>query len=253
MSFHPRIAPLLTRGRVIMAASWVTLAGGCGPGAATPMPEPPSLVNLADVGPPEVLVAEAAANLHTIEGRAGAVPPNATVRVTNLDGTDPAYATTADGHGHFVITVQAVFGNELRFEWALPDKHSTAPADALLESAAMQATSFTLVPSPRFDCVHLTPGYTLDFGASAGSSLSVIVQNACAGDVSLGAPRLRRALPEFSSAGAAQIISQGSSASLAVGYSRTTPAASEDTLLFDITSSGTVIRYPVTLSAATKP
>jgi hypothetical protein len=101
--------------------------------------------------------------------------------------------------------------------------------------------------------VRITPGYVLDFASSTTSTLAVGVENNCAGDVPLGTPALRRGLPDFTTSTAAQTILQGSSASLPVSYARTSPASAEDTLLFNLAVAGMVIRYPVTLSAATQP
>jgi hypothetical protein len=44
-----------------------------------------------------------------LDGEPGAAPGNAVVRVTNLDGTDQAYATTAFADGHFSITLPVKF------------------------------------------------------------------------------------------------------------------------------------------------
>lgn len=253
MSTAPQVVLACSRGRVALAVSLVFLGYGCGPGAATPMPEPPSMVDLAQVGPPDVLAAVMGVDVHALEGRAGAVPANATVRVTNLDRTEAAYATTANSSGGFNIVVTVAFGEELRFDWALPDQHSNVPVDALFQPVPMKPLGFVLTPSARFDCVHLTPGYVLDFGASSADTLAIGLKNDCAGDLTLGAPRLRRGLPDFASSATAQTVARGSSVMLPVSFTRASAAAVEDTLLFDVTVSGTVIRYPVTLSASTKP
>jgi hypothetical protein len=219
------------------------------------MPEPPSLVDLSHVGPPyaEVVSAQTGPQPRTIEGSAGAVPANAVVRVTNLDGTDPAYATTARDDGNFDLALLVAFGNELRFEWVLGQEHSTHPVDAFFAHAPGDNVKFQLEPSPRFDCLHLTPAYVLDFGAAASATLPVTVQNTCTGDVTLDAPVLRRGAQGFQTAFAAQTIAPSSSAMLSASYTRTSAGAAEDTLLFNATNAGTTIRYPVTLSATTQP
>ncbi len=255
-SFTPGLDALaLSRGGAALAASLVWLAGGCGPGAATPMPEPPSLVDLSHVGPPqmEVVTAQTGPQPRMIEGSAGAVPANAVVRVTNLDGTDAAYATTARDDGSFDLALLVAFGNELRFEWLRGQEHSTHPVDAFFAHVPGDNVKFQLEPSPRFDCLHLTPAYVLDFGAVATTPLPVAVQNTCASDVSLDAPVLRRGAQGFQTTAAAQTIAPSSSAMLSVAYARTSATAAEDTLLFNVTNAGATIRYPVTLSAAAQP
>ena len=76
--------------RALLVISLVWFAGGCGPGAATPMPEPPSIsptllgAPTSDVKP----VIAGTENYVDIEGRPGAAPANATISVTNLDKTE---------------------------------------------------------------------------------------------------------------------------------------------------------------------
>jgi hypothetical protein len=233
-------------------ASSLWFASGCGPGAATPMPEPPSLVDLARVGPPPVgTEAQSTANgeAHEIDGQPGSVPGNAVVRVTNLDGTDTAYSTTAFSDGHFKVDVPVVYGNELRFEWLRGGKRSK-PVDALFLKDLQTPADFQLQPSARFDCVSLKPGFVLDFALAQAITLSVQIDNQCSAEVSLDSQALRRMWPEFSTLTTLPLaVPAGTSASLDVAYSRMNAAGAEDTLLFKLTQGGTTIRYPVTLSA----
>jgi hypothetical protein len=174
------------------------------------------------------------------------VPNNATVRVTNLDGTDQAYSTTAFSDGHFSIALPAQFGDELRFEWRLGEQRS-APVDALY---LQDSSGFRLQRSARFDCVELTPGFVLDFGAAQTDTLSLEVANHCASALSIDSQSTRRGLTDFSATTAVPLsIAVGGSGTLVVTYNRTSTAAVEDTLFFQLTQAGTTIRYPVTLSA----
>jgi hypothetical protein len=245
---------MLTRERALLAtlASSLWLASGCGPGAATPMPEPPIAptipVDITLVGPPHpVVVPTIGSALQELDGEPGAAPGNAVVRVTNLDGTDQAYATTAFADGHFAITLPVKLGDELRFDWLLGADRSQ-PVDALyLEDPNGR---FRLQPSPRFDCVKLTPGFVLDFGTAQNATLSLQVQNSCPAELSIDSHALRRNLPDFSCSTATPLtFASGMSATLDVSLARTSNAAVEDTLFFNLTQGGTTIRYPVTLSA----
>ncbi|HEY3668789.1 MAG TPA: hypothetical protein VGL19_22480, partial [Polyangiaceae bacterium] len=233
-------------------ASSLWFASGCGPGAATPMPEPPSLVDLARVGPPTVgAEAQSIVNgeAHEIDGDPGAVPGNAVVRVTNLDGTDTAYSTTAFSDGHFKVDVPVVYGNELRFEWVLGSKRS-APVDALFLKDLQTPADFQLQPSARFDCVSLKPGFLLDFATAQTSTLSLQIDNQCSTKLSIDSQSLRRMSPDFSTATTLPLsVPAGTSASLDIAYSRINAAGAEDTLFFNLTQGGSTIRYPVTLSA----
>lgn len=249
-----RVAPALTRDRVLLAmlATSLWFAGGCGPGAATPMPEPPAFaptpLDITLVGPPHtVIVPTAEGTAQELDGEPGAAPGSAEVRVTNLDGTDEAYATTAFADGHFSITLPVKFGDELRFEWLLGAQRSN-PVDALY----LQDTngSFRLQASPRFDCVALKPGFVLDFGAAQNDTLSLQVQNQCPTELSIDSHSLRRNLPDFSCSTATPLtFAPGTSASLDISLARSSNTAVEDTLFFNLTQGGTTIRYPVTLSA----
>jgi hypothetical protein len=240
------------RASLLALASSLCFASGCGPGAATPMPEPPSLVDLARVGPPPVgTEAQSTANgeAHEIDGQPGSVPGNAIVRVTNLDGTDTAYSTTAFSDGHFKVEVPVVYGNELRFEWVLGSKRSV-PVDALFLKDLQTPADFQLQLSARFDCVSLKPGYALDFATAQTSTLSLQIDNQCSAELSIDSQTLRRRQPDFSTPTTLPLsVPAGTSASLDVAYSRINAAGAEDTLFFNLTQGSTTIRYPVTLSA----
>jgi len=217
------------------------------------MPEPPTIaptvpVDVTLVGPPHViLVPTTESGLQELDGEPGAAPNNAVVRVTNLDGTDQAYATTAFDDGHFSITLPVKLGDELRFEWLLGAERSV-PLDALY--LADTNGSFRLQPSPRFDCVKLTPGFVLDFGTAQNATLSLQARNDCPAELSIDSHSLRRNLPEFSCSTATPLtFAPGTSATLDVSLARTGNAALEDTLFFNLTQAGTTFRYPVTLSA----
>lgn len=247
------LSPACTRlaAPLLALASSLCIVSGCGPGAATPMPEPPSWVDLSRVGPPLGASTESTSGgeAHEIDGQPGAVPGNAVVRVTNLDGTDTAYSTTAFSDGHFKVDVPVVYGNELRFEWLLGSTRS-APVDALFLKDLHTPADFQLQLSARFDCVSLKPGFLLDFATAQTSTLSVQVENQCAPELSIDSQSLRRMLPDFSPATTLPLtIPTGTSANLDVTFTRMNAAGAEDTLFFNLTQGSTTIRYPVTLWA----
>ncbi len=241
--------PTLTRKRALLATSLIWFAGGCGPGAATPMPEPPSLIDPTLLGPPSPVTPQVVTvGIYDIEGGPGAAPANATVRVTNLDTSGPTYSTTTSADGHFVVSVAVDYGNELRFEWQIGDKRST-PTDVLFLQEGM--SGFHLQPSPRFECVKLTPGFVLDFATTSADTLTLQIENQCASELTLGTTTLRRGLPDFvlptATPGA---YPPGNVASITVSHVAAGTGPVEDTLFVPLSQGGSTIRYPVTLSAA---
>ncbi len=242
--------PTLTRKRVLLATSLIWFAGGCGPGAATPMPEPPSLVPtlLGDAPPsPTVPVAQATDGYFDIYGAPHAAPGNATVRVTNLDTPDSPVSTTASAAGDFKVSVAVAYGNELRFEWQLDGKRSI-PTDVLFLQDG--TSGFSLQPSARFDCIKLTPGFVLDFATTSADTLTLQIENQCASDLDIGTTTLRRGLPDFVlPTGTPGTIPPSNTAKIAVSYVASSTGLVEDTLFVPLSQGGTTIRYPVTLSA----
>ena len=81
----------------------VLCALGCsGPRDATPLPEPPAL-SPDRIGIPKVMMV--ASTGIPLEGLAGAAPPNALVRVTNLDSSAAPVSVNAAANGAFTLTV----------------------------------------------------------------------------------------------------------------------------------------------------
>jgi hypothetical protein len=239
--------PVLTHKRLLLATSLIWFAGGCGPGAATPMPEPPSIspTLLGSTSPdPRVPETTATNGAFDIYGGKHAAPANATVSVTNLDTAGGPTLTTADANGSFKVTLPVAYGNELRFAWSQGEKHSI-PTDVLF---VQNGTDFTLTPSPRFDCVTLKPGFVLDFGAAKSAALEI--ENTCSTDLSVGAVSLRQNLPDFIlPTSTPQSYASGEAASISVAYVATGSMPVEDTLFVQLSNAGTSIRYPITLFA----
>jgi hypothetical protein len=214
---------------------------GCsGPRDATPLPEPPAL-NPDRIGITVGLIP--ATTIIWITAAPSAAPANALVRVTNLDSTDPTVSTTALANGAFEIRVPGEAGDELRFQ-ALVGEQRSLPVDLIYAPA----TTTGFMSSPRHSCVSLSPGFELLFGSAGSQELSL--HSTCAGNVGIANPRQRRELPAFSLVTPLPLdVSPGATGTLGVAFSGANAAEVEDTLLFDVTSDGATLRYPITLAA----
>ena len=230
------------------ASAGLTLAA-CGPGVATPIPEPPTLV-LSRIGPPELEMPETATagEGHRLFGRRGSAPPGALIRVTNLERMDLPSVTTVKPDGSFEISVVVVDGEELRFDW-LRGTERGAPQDAHFIKDVVWSH---VEPSARFACLELSPGFELDF--AQGTTQALGVQSSCAASVSLSAPRARLGLADFQLPTQLPLsLLSNESVALRVGLNRTQTGALEDTLFFDVTLGSEMLRYPVTLVAPALP
>jgi hypothetical protein len=232
-----------TRFSILLPAGVWLLASACGPGAATPMPQPPTVFDLNRVGPPETLAT--ARGYEHLEGLPGTVPARATVRVTNLDRPVQTAAVDALANGAFNLEVVVSSGEELRFEWTDGTKRS-APADAFFVKPDPAQAEFELQPSARFDCLELSPPYALEFAEA--DSLALTLTNNCDDTLTLADPRARIGLPAFTLPADLPSLASGESSEVVVSFDGGDPAVfEEDTLLFDVTLGSETIRYPVTL------
>jgi len=184
--------------------------------------------------------------VHYLPALAATVPGGAVVRITNLDTPDPVFATNAAKDGSFLAAIMASDGQELRFEW-VDGAERSQPADALFVQP-LPTGAITITPSPRFDCLTLSPGFALAFSGAAQAS--VTLKNGCAGDLTLDNPRTRLALPDFTLTSALPLrVAAGQSAKLSVTFARGAAGLREDVLFVDVTTAGTTLRYPITLRA----
>lgn len=227
---------------VLTAGAGLTL-GACGPGAATPMPEPPTL-RLGRIGPPAtgvVLNGEG----RDLYGSPGAGPAGALVSVTNLDRMDPSYVSSVQPDGSFSLTVPVKNGEELRFDW-LRGAERGKPQDALFFADDLPLPPVIhLEPSARFECLTLTPGFALDFART--STGSVVIQSRCPEPVLLDMPRTRLGIPEVQLQTPLPLtIGVGESATLEIAFTPG-PTQREEVLFFNVTEGAQTIRYPITL------
>jgi hypothetical protein len=210
------------------------------------MPEPPTVFDLTEVGPPKVLPASEG-DSEQIEGAPGAVPGRATVRVTNLDQAFVATAVDARADGSFTIPLLVVDGEELRFEW-LQGQQRSEPADALFMKPDPAEPAFELQPSPRFSCLLLAPGYVLEFAVDGPVTLTL--ENGCDDAITIDNARSRIGLADFTPPAALPVsVAAGESDELVVDFARAVAGFREDTLLIDVTLGAETIRYPITLRA----
>jgi hypothetical protein len=232
-----------TRFPILLPVGVWLLASACGPGAATPMPQPPTVFDLNRVGPPGTLATST--GYEHMEALPGTVPARATVRVTNLDRPVQAAAVDASDDGSFGIEVVVSSGEELRFEWTEGTERS-APADAFFVKPDPAKVEFELQPSARFDCLELSPPYALDFAEA--DSLTLTLTNNCDDALTFADPRARIGLPAFTLPADLPSLASGDSGEVIVSFDGGDPAVfEEDTLLFDVTLGTENIRYPVTL------
>jgi hypothetical protein len=238
----------LASSTLMTAGVWL-LASACGPGVATPMPEPPTVFDLSGFMDPLTAAMNTPldSRVLVVETGRGNVPPGATVRVTNLDTTDPVVAGPGTAQGGFKVDLIVADGQELRFEWVNGAEHS-APADGIISRSDPLGQSFRLTPAARFACLALTPGFALDFSGTAHATLGI--ENGCDDAVQLSNPRSRLTLADFAlPATLPADIPAGESAEITVDFTRGAAGLREDVLFFDATLAGTTIRYPVTLRA----
>jgi len=217
---------------------WLVLLAACGsPDGATPMPEPLAL------DPDKIARATTVVLmpfLPVLAADAGAAPPGATVRLTNLDDTAPSASTVAEADGSFRFDLgeSVQTGDELRLQAVLGGRRGP-PLDF--------STELGVSPSERHGCVVLQPGFELTFEPDSRARLEF--QNRCATEVLIDAPRARLGLPEFELGMTAlpTSIARNATGSVEVVLSAANGPELEETLLLDVTAEGRVFRTAITL------
>lgn len=231
----------------LTAGVWL-LASACGPGVATPMPEPPTAFDLSGFSEGATPATQPLdGRVLVIRAATGNVPPGAAVRVTNLDSTDAIVAGSGNAQGGFEVDLIVTDGQELRFEW-LDGATRSAPSDAIISRSDPLGQTFAVTLAPRFACLKLVPGFVLDFSGHTRATLGV--ENGCDDAVTLRNPRSRLAMPDFTlPATPTDAVAPGESTEIGVDFTRAAAGLREDVLFFDVTLAGRTIRYPITLRA----
>lgn len=232
------VSPAIRR---LLIAALAFVASACGPMGASPIPQPPTgdiAVDKLRFVPPD----PASNGPLFLQALPGSVPAGVEVHATVLDSIEPPEATIAAADGSFAFGLRIDPGVEVRLEW-LGSSARSRPTDVVLSSDEKWLTA------PRFDCVALDPGFTLDLSAPASTTLTL--RSTCAEVVQISDPRLRLATPDFSLLTALPSeLPAGESLALDVQFQRMTPGAHEDVLFLNLTRGTETIRYPVTLLAA---
>jgi hypothetical protein len=213
------------------------LALGCGPGGASPIPQPPILavpIDRLESTPPDP-------NAHLLPsfgGPPGSVPAGVTVQLTNLDDAEPPTQAIARADGSFTLPAPVDAGDELRFELLQEDGRRSPPADGVVRP------DYTLQASTRLDCLQLNPGLSLLGMPNATTTLNI--QNDCDETVTLSGPRFRLLPSDFELTSTLPLeLPAGRQGSLAVSVPG--GATRENVLFVDVSRAGTTLRYPITL------
>lgn len=222
-----------------LALTFGVLFAACGPGGASPIPQPPILAVPTDklsTEPPD----GSARQFPFVLGALGAAIAGSTLRVTNLDDAEAPSEAPVAANGSFRLEVVSSPGDELRFEVLSADGRRSPPTDASLNN------DYTLSRSPRFDCLSFFP--PLWVAGEAGETVRLEVENACGSDVGFDSARFRLA-PE-SAAVATPLpltIAAGERGEIEIVLSDAA-GADDNVLLLDVTSAASTIRYPVTIT-----
>jgi hypothetical protein len=227
-----------TRHGILLAVGLAWGLCACGPGAATPMPEPPS-IDVNKVGGGEEVSNLASPTPIRLTGQAGAAPPNATVRVTNLDETSDPVATSSDAEGRFAIDIVASPGDELRFEARTSDWEAE-PSDARVKD---DLSGVTAVERPG--CLALAEGYTLDVIASEPAAVELT--NHCAESVTIQNARMRDGQRGLSVVAGDLVLLPEETGELDVQVATASTVRVDDILFFDAVIAGEVVRFPVSV------
>lgn len=177
--------------RPVLAALllWTAALGAC---SLRPQPEPPP-------AEPQLLLDNVSAipshpnamQGGSISGAPGAAPPGATLRAYNLDNNLPASVTTANDDGSFDLLIDIIVGDEVRIQ-AITQNTRSKPLDLIIGEPE---STPTLAVRPLADCVALAPATELSFGTlDTSAERPLILANACAFDIEIGALGMRRPL-----------------------------------------------------------
>jgi hypothetical protein len=226
--------------RSVCGLSAALCVASCGEARiATPMPEPPALLDASKLGlglePISILSDPRPVS---IVGQAGAVPPGARVRVLDLDSDRPAVSSLAADDGSFELSLAVSDGDELRLHGFEAEVRSR-PLDLIFSPPA------GLEASPRHECLELAPGFELGFGAGVGAQI-ITFRNGCTAPALLDTPRFRLGTSDVELLTPLPLeLAPGEARALELVVPANAPLLGEDVLFIDVDVSGRRLRYPL--------
>jgi len=222
---------------------WIYL--GCGPGGSTPVPQPPVSAIPAERVSTQLAMGGSPSGEREppfFVGAPESAPAGAIVRATNLDVLSPTALAAATRDGSFVLRLPVNEGDEIRLDW-LTDSVRSPPTDVVV---TIGASPSGVALARRFDCLALTPGFSLSF--DTGSEV-LDIRNGCAAAISVSNARLRSSLRDYSVSSALPLlIEPGETGQIAVDFTRSEIGRREDILFLDISQGAELIRYPITVT-----
>jgi hypothetical protein len=223
-----------------LSAAWCVAS--CGEARiATPMPEPPAALDGSKVGlGVEPISIFSDPRPVSVVGQAGAAPAGARVRALDLDSDRPEVSGLARDDGSFELSVTVSDGDELRLH-AFDGDVRSSPLDLIVGPPA------GLQPSPRHDCLELTPGFELGLGSGAATQ-SFTFRNACMETAILDTPRFRLGMSEVELLTPLPLeLAPGATEALELVVPAGAPLVGEDVLFIDVDVAGRRLRYPLGL------
>jgi len=226
--------------RAALAIVWISAvlaaAGGC---IATPQPNPPNIVVTIDGD--EVYSELTNWGGVDILGNPGAIdPPEAVLRVYDVDGSGPSVDVAVEADGSFHAEVDGLYGDEFRLQAILEDDRSEA-LDLIVDTDGSRPA-----PRPLSACVTTEPGTWLE--VPAGGSAPVELRNDCDEAVTVESVALRFDPTGFSIVRAPAALPARSVDVVEVGFAEG-QAMTEDLLLIELSAASVpeVDRRPITL------
>jgi hypothetical protein len=227
--------------RSVCGLSAALCVASCGEARiATPMPEPPAALDGSKIGlGMEPISIFSDPRPVSVVGQAGAAPAGARVRVLDLDSDRPDVSGRVQADGSFELSVTVSDGDELRLH-AFDGAVRSRPLDLGVGPPA------GLQPSPRHECLELTPGFELGF-SSGGAAQSFTFRNACTATAILDTPRFRLGTSDAELLTPLPLeLAPGETGALELGVPGAALLA-EDVLFIDVDVAGRRLRYPLGL------
>lgn len=221
-----------------LAVLLVACVAGCG---VNPIPEPPSAPALIGEVIGEVCdVCDV--RVVDLVGGPGSVRNADIVQAVNLDGTAPPAVAEVGVDGSFVLSLEAVLGDEVRLQ-ARRGEHRSEPEDRTVAIGALESA-----PRPLADCFHVEPELVLPDAAVGEVSTGVLrIEHGCAAPLAIDAIALRAPAAEFiPGAPAPVVLAPGEPIEVRVEHRPRASGAREEVLLIEV-SSPAATRRAVTL------